>query len=367
MKHSVSITSYSHSAGDIAKIQALLKALPKNFLLRSSAARGVEVNPAVEAKELRSLVKGWTEVLTFESTSYYQSKKAAMSVSIGNGHVNLQVFSSDVNAEAMAEKAIQPYSKYKFENKDENGVWVNFCFGRSHGVDRNTQFLRCPNWSEIQGNYPSACYADIDRAIKSKSPWKDGRLMIWHGEAGTGKTFAIRSLFMAWREKFNFVIVTDPEKMLESPSYYYEVASSPNRNAVPGSPDEDEEDESTSQKKRLLFILEDCGDLISTESRKRHWDKFGKLLNITDGLVGQGREDVFLISFNEALEAIDKAMVRPGRCLSRVEFGKFTPEEAVKWMAKNGVTPTEFPVESASLAELYQMKAKAKKQSPVTV
>jgi SpoVK/Ycf46/Vps4 family AAA+-type ATPase len=241
------------------------------------------------------------------------------------------------------------------------------------GVERNTQFMRCPTWSEIQENYPMACRGELGRIMHMKRPWADGRLMIWHGPPGNGKTFGIRSLLMAWREQFNFIIVADPEKMMASPSYYYEVASAPNMNSVPGSQpqDDDDEDSSVSKKKRLLFILEDTADLISTESRQRHWDKFGKLLNITDGLIGQGREDIFLISFNEQLEAIDPAITRPGRCISRVEFPKFTQEEAQEWLAKNKLSHLETSgadtLEPVTLAELYQMKAKAKKQVPVTV
>lgn len=371
MNHSIVASSYSHSTGDLLKSHALLSALPKKFILRSSASRSLQVDPGKPVEELKPLItSGWKEKIRADSTIFYQEKNSILMATFHPGQVDIQVFSSDQKAEDAATKAITPFEKFKFENKEEGGVWVNFSYVASMGVERNTQFIRCPEWANIRENYARGCRMDIERLTMRKRPWADGRLMIWHGEPGTGKTFAIRSLLMAWRDRFNFVIVTDPEKLLASPSYYYEVASAPNMNSVPGqdSPDDDPDDNSASKKKRLLFIIEDSADLVATSGRERHWDKFGKLLNITDGLIGQGREDLFLITFNEALDAIDPAITRPGRCLSKIEFGKLDQYEILAWARMNNF---ELPAgdlrTGASLAELYQMKAKSKKQSPVTV
>lgn len=376
MKHEMTSTLSCHSWADLLKNYALMTALPKGFLLKSSTQRTMMVNPAATAEKLVPLIdKSWKIIMASDSIILYTGKNSVMSVMFMTGRVDIQVYCSDLGAEVLAEKVIKPFEKFKFENKDDGGVWVNFCFSNGMNVERNTQFLRCPTWAELQENYPWTCRNELGRTIQMNKPWADGRLMIWHGQPGTGKTFAIRSLLMAWRERFNFVIVTDPEKMLANPAYYYEISSAPNMNSVPGAqPQDDEDDESSdSKKKRLLFIIEDSGDLSSAESRKKHWDKFGKLLNITDGLIGQGREDIFLLTFNEELKAIDPAMVRPGRCISQLEFKKFSTEEAQKWLSKNGLGHLEpsgsDTFEDASLAELYQMKAKAhaKKNVPVTV
>ncbi len=375
MKSDLSSTQYCHSWGDLLRSHAILSSVPKSFRLKTSSSRGLSVNPALTPDKLVPLVKGWKVVMATDSTILYRSKTALLQVAFSMGRVDLQVLSSGFDAEALAVKTIAPFEKFKFENKEDGGVWVNFSYSSPNmGVERNTQFIRCPIWSEIKDNYPSNCRSELDRLMGMKRPWNEGRLLIWHGEPGTGKTFGIRALLMAWRDRFNFVVVTDPEKMLASPSYYYEIASAPNMNSVPGAPSQDDDDDSsTSKKKRILFIVEDSADLIAVGSRKQHWDKFGKLLNVTDGLIGQGREDVFLFTFNEALGAIDPAMVRPGRCISRTEFSKFHTEDAMIWLSKNGLGNCEpsgaDTLEPCSLAELYQMKAKAKSQKnvPVTV
>lgn len=374
MNHAIVSSNYSHSMSDMLKNHAILKALPADFVMQSSAQKSLMIDPNLTADKLLPLIKGWKPIVVLDSTIYFKARKMVMSASFMTGRIDVHVFSGDLGAEAMADKIIEPFQKFKFENKEEGGVWVNFSYaGSMGGVERNTQFLRCPTWAEIRENYAPSCLGELDRLINMKKPWNSGRLMIWHGEPGTGKTFAIRALLMAWRDRFNFVIVTDPEKMMANPSYYYEVASAPNMNSVPGaqSDDDDDEDSSQSKKKRLLFIIEDSADLLSVESRKRHWDKFGKLLNITDGLIGQGREDIFLPTFNEKIEEIDPAVIRPGRCISRLEFQKFTTEEAMNWLSRNKLAYLEpsgaDTLESVSLAELYQMKAKSKKQIPVNV
>jgi hypothetical protein len=374
MNHALVSTNYSHSMADMLKSHAILKALPTDFVLQSSAQKSLMIDPNLTAEKLLPLIKGWKPIVVLDSTIYFKSKKVILSATFMTGRVDVHVYSAGMDAEIIAAKTIQPFEKFKFENKEEGGVWVNFCYaGGMGGVERNTQFMRCPTWSEIQDNYPAASRNELVRTINTKKPWTDGRLMIWHGIPGSGKTFAIRSLLMAWRDQFNFIIVADPEKMMASPSYYYEVASAPNMNSVPGTQpqDDDDEDSSQSKKKRLLFIVEDAGDLIAASSRQRHWDKFGKLLNITDGLIGQGREDIFLFTFNEQIEAIDPAIIRPGRCISQIEFQKFPTEDAQEWLVKNKLGHLETcgadTLEPVTLAELYQMKAKAKKQVPVTV
>ena len=97
-----------------------------------------------------------------------------------------------------------------------------------------------------------------------------------------------------------------------------------------------DEEEGDDAHKRVCFVLEDSADLVIQESRAAHYDKMNRLLNITDGLFGQGREDLFILTFNERVDRIDPAFLRPGRCLAKVEFPKFSAPEAALWLAQRG-------------------------------
>jgi hypothetical protein len=79
----------------------------------------------------------------------------------------------------------------------------------------------------------------------------------------------------------------------------------------------------------------------------------GKLFNLADGVLGQGSNAIFLITTNAPVEEMHPALLRPGRCLSRLEFGRFGSEDARAWLPeerRNRVTG------SMTLAELYEMR-----------
>ena len=69
-----------------------------------------------------------------------------------------------------------------------------------------------------------------------------------------------------------------------------------------------------------LVILEDTGELLTADASARTGHALSRLLNITDGMLGQGSKTLFLITTNEPLESFHEAVARPGRCASQVEF-----------------------------------------------
>ncbi|MCL2553105.1 MAG: ATP-binding protein, partial [Actinomycetia bacterium] len=71
-----------------------------------------------------------------------------------------------------------------------------------------------------------------------------------------------------------------------------------------------------------------------------------------DGLLGQGRNVLVGITTNEDLERLHPAVVRPGRCLARIEVGPLTRAEAVSWLG----TSEGIGRDGATLAELYALR-----------
>jgi hypothetical protein len=95
-----------------------------------------------------------------------------------------------------------------------------------------------------------------------------------------------------------------------------------------------------------LLLLEDCDELIRGETSQ----PLSRLLNLTDGLLGQGRQVLVVITTNEDLRRLHPAVVRPGRCLAHIEFGPLAPAEASALLGR----PVERPV---TLADLYAMRS----------
>lgn len=83
----------------------------------------------------------------------------------------------------------------------------------------------------------------------------------------------------------------------------------------------------------------------------------GRLLNLADGLLGQGLRCLFLITTNEQLGRIHPAVVRPGRCLAQVEFGPLPASQAARLLGRPVAVPmtlaevmAERPVETPETA-----------------
>lgn len=197
-----------------------------------------------------------------------------------------------------------------------------------------------PTWAQVQGHYSPAVHAALSELVAHRHAASEARrLMLWHGEPGTGKTTAIRALLHSWQEWTEAVVVTDPESLLSSGKYLRRVML-----------DSDDGD------KWQVVVLEDAESLLHKSGGKG----MAKLLNLCDGLLGQGLRCLFLITTNEPLQAVHPALVRPGRCLSRIEFDRLPASQAAGLLSR--------PVDrDMTLAEVMAAKPLTVAQEPVAV
>jgi hypothetical protein len=115
------------------------------------------------------------------------------------------------------------------------------------------------------------------------------------------------------------------------------------------------DDEDENRRWRLL-ILEDCDELIRGEAKQSTGQGLSRLLNLTDGMLGQGRDVLVAITTNEDLARLHPAVVRPGRCLAQIEVGRLTRDEALTWLDGSGVPPADVASDGATLAELVALR-----------
>jgi hypothetical protein len=185
-------------------------------------------------------------------------------------------------------------------------------------------------WPEIRDLYPVPVAEALNSLVTHRATVaQGGRVLLWHGAAGTGKTSAIRALLYAWRNWADGTVVTDPDALLSNPRYL--------RRAVFDDPGED---------RWQLLVLEDAEALLR---RDVHRGGLAKLLNLTDGLLGQGLRCLFLITTNEPLRTVPPALLRPGRCLAVVEFTPLPASQAAALLGR----PTGGPM---TLAEVLAQR-----------
>ncbi len=213
--------------------------------------------------------------------------------------------------------------------------------GNGGSPNRHRRWVDTPTWDSIAPNYPSEVGAALTKLITLPTPPEHGgRLLLWYGEPGTGKTTAIRSLAHEWREWADIHFVLDPEAFFGSPEYLMHVVA-----------DEDLWDlRSLSTSRWKVLIVEDADELIRADARVDAGASMGRLLNLTDGILGHGLRVLLLITTNEPMRGLHPAVVRPGRCLADVQFRPFSRVEAEAWL--DGVAPV--PSGEATLAELFR-------------
>jgi hypothetical protein len=285
-----------------------------------------------------------------------------------NGRWNLYV--SAISAEAVTDvfdkilALIPAYEKVKESDKVTIGFWMK----TGMGVIVTNRSLRISEWSTIENNYTdevTEAMADL-MALGPDDLRENGRLILLYGPAGTGKTHAIRSLTKKWNEWCDACYILDPSQFLHDPSYMLHAVMS----CLPESNERDENGESVDQPwnpgliepvkqdRWKLFIIEDANELISAGARETAGQALSQLLNLTDGLVGQGSNILFLITTNEPIDKLHEAVSRPGRAIARINFDLLSVEKANEWLKNKGVN--DEVAGKTSLATVYSTFKKSK-------
>lgn len=202
---------------------------------------------------------------------------------------------------------------------------------------RQSHHIAAHPWADVERNYPACVAPALGKLMAMREPTGQGKLILWHGAPGTGKTTAIRSLAKSWADWCGMEYIIDPERLFADANYLTSVIT-----------DDDREQEGW-----RLLVAEDSDEFLRASARKEAGAALGRLLNLSDGILGQGTRTLILLTTNEQLDRLHPALIRPGRCLAQIEFRRFSVEEADSWLND---ASTRRPTEPTTLAELIELQ-----------
>jgi hypothetical protein len=237
---------------------------------------------------------------------------------------------------------------------NEPVVPVTFWWRSPSRAQSSRRSLEVPTWNDIAPNYPGHITGQaLGRLMREFRPGEGGQLILLHGPAGTGKTFALRAMGWEWRHWCDLHYITDPEAFLISdPAYLHEVI-------LHGDGERGAAARSDAQPRWRALLLEDNGEMLTPDAKQRVGQGMARLLNLVDGLIGQGLRVLTVITTNEDADELHPALARPGRCAANVQFAPFSAEEGAKWLADRGEADaiSRLPSDSVTLAELHALQA----------
>jgi hypothetical protein len=308
---------------------------------------------------------------------------ALLHVGLYAGYVHAQAAAPD-RAESAAALARLREELPAPEPVARHDVPVTFWTYTPQGPMPSIRPIAVPGWEEIAPNYAAATRSHLDAIMSGFRPAHGGQLILWHGEAGTGKTFALRALAWEWREWCQLHYIVDPDTFFgERADYLMGVLTQPDelnmglqmmRSFHGFSPavfhhqmdvelDEDGDEESAPKHWRLL-VLEDTGELLTPDAKTIIGQGLSRFLNVVDGLIGQGLRVLVLVTTNEELRRLHPAVARPGRCAANVPFLPLGAEEAAAWLREHGADVE--PPGRQTLASLFAELAGQDATSPRT-
>ena len=253
-------------------------------------------------------------------------------------------------------------------------VTVTFWTYSPHGPMPSWRSIAVPEWSEIAPNYTASTRAGLDQLMQGFRPAHGGQLVLWHGDAGTGKTFALRALAWEWRHWCSLHYIVDPDSFFgQHADYLMNVLMQPGPEAMMamqsqgwtaygGGTSTVELFESSADLAPVdgahemgwrLLVLEDTGELLTPDAKTVIGQGLSRFLNVVDGLIGQGLRVLVLVTTNEEIRKLHPAVARPGRCAADISFTPLSREEASAWLSERG---TEASVSDATtIASLYAL------------
>lgn len=214
-------------------------------------------------------------------------------VDTGHSHVRVEVAAATSDAAHGGLRVLQ--RALELERPAPERISVDFWMRGEFGGEVRHREIDAPSFDEIAGNYSAQVRGALECLIDFRCPER-GRLVLWRGEPGTGKSHALRAPARSWSPWCSAHFIMDPDEFLgHGGAYLLDVVTWGG---------------GTEERWRLL-ILEDAGELIAADARAVGGRALQRLLNVADGLLGQGTRTLLLVTTNEPVKGLTRPRAIP--------------------------------------------------------
>lgn len=256
-----------------------------------------------------------------------------------DGHVSVWVMCAD---QALAQKLVDIVANNLVPMR-ERSVGRVYVIGRGMmGYDFYS--LGVASVPIERQNYTKEVLTAYDDAVIDMNTLSPrGRLTIFDGPPGTGKTFLVRALIDTIKDGIFVFVPPALVDFLASPEMIPMLIQKKASNYVDGP---------------IIFLLEDADNLLVARS-KDNLSLISTLLNMTSGILGSMLDIRAVATTNSPKADIDPALMRKGRISAHVTVGKLDKETATKVFTRlTGKHPSSkdlIPAEGMTLGDVYYL------------
>jgi hypothetical protein len=203
-----------------------------------------------------------------------------------------------------------------------------------------------------RGNYTEAvCKGMDDLLAELRTPNPSGRLALFNGVPGGGKTYLIRSIVHEVPEALVIFIPPDFIEQLGDPDVVHALLGLKRNNNDPDT------------HQPLVLIAEDADVALRADTRKKNMKLLQSILNLTSGVMADLLDIRLIATTNsqtkdgEGRFLIDSALLRDGRLSVHIEVDKLSKKQAQE--VYSGLVPGGKYTGKPVLASIYRAAHKA--------
>jgi len=275
-------------------------------------------------KKLLELIKKEYKVkplFQFKGNVYLRGRHCAIDFTSDENELMLKFF-FDKNKIKIDREKLACSGQYQFERKNmvnENGVILTSISICPNDIKTYPLMLYSDSFEDISKNYPKTIAEKTQELIEKMKDDVVGKTIFLSGNPGTGKSYLIKCIAKEVKDYYAPVLISQAEQFFSNITNYYQLI------------------DIMQNESRLMLIFEDVGKLFAKNNPYESIQTISTMLNLTDGLIGCSRDDIFIFTFNQDIGELEDAVIRQGRCLANMKFALFTAEEGIQWLIDNGI------------------------------